>query len=145
MFQTLFGDVQNGRLKRLPFVGWYLVVLLLALVAAFLIGIAIAATAQVAGGGMADMETAKAMLVERFGPVGIVVTVAVFAVLWLADLNLMAKRFRDMGLPGWWTLLGVLLASGLLAQLGQGLATTFSLLVLIVLVSVPTGALARMG
>ena len=87
MFRTYFGDLRTGRLTRLPFLGYLL--LLSVLFTLFGMGIA-------------------------FG---------------LAKWNLIAKRIRDMGLPGWWVLLIIVLADAALAWVmsasGEPLSRTY--------------------
>jgi uncharacterized membrane protein YhaH (DUF805 family) len=98
---------------------------------------------------MAGGESLKAQvaLEDSLGPVGLIVVAALFALLLLAQLNIMAKRVRDMGLPAAWLFaLGWLLLSGLVSSVGgPALGGLLSLLVLLALLFVPTGAFAKGG
>ena len=72
---------------------------------------------------------------------------AVVGVLALAaSMNLAAKRFRDIGLPGWLSVLGLtVLHTALLFTVPGLIYPWFGLAVLAVLVLTPTGALASRG
>jgi uncharacterized membrane protein YhaH (DUF805 family) len=144
MFKALWGNIQSGCLGRLPFLGWYLVIVLLAVVLSFVVGAVIGAAERMAGG---EPLEARVALGASLGPGGLLVLSAVFALLLLAQLNIMAKRARDMGLPGPWLLvLGWLLLSGFLSSAGGVvLGGLLSLLVLLALLLVPTGALGGGG
>ncbi|WP_295884240.1 DUF805 domain-containing protein [uncultured Thiohalocapsa sp.] len=144
MFKALWGDVQTGRLKRIPFLGWYLVVLALALVLSFGLGAFIGAAERMAGGEPIETQVA---LEQSLGPVGLITVAAVFALLLLGQMNIMAKRVRDMGLPmAWLIVLAWLLVSGLVSSVGGPvLGGLLSLLVLLALLLVPTGALGKGG
>ena len=63
-----------------------------------------------------------------------------------ASTNLAAKRFRDIGLPGWLSVLGLTALHAVLLFTVPGLIYPwFGLAVLAVLVLTPTGALAARG
>ncbi|HBH35345.1 MAG TPA: hypothetical protein DDW45_02780, partial [Gammaproteobacteria bacterium] len=58
-----------------------------------------------------DLQEAQTMLREKFG-IPVIIGMVIFFVLFIfASLNLEAKRIRDMGLPGWWTLLAIWIIS----------------------------------
>ncbi len=104
MLSTYFGDVTSGRLLRLPFVG-YIVLLHVLSFALVFAGIAsLGITENLVGG---DLTQTQQMLAEKFGLPAMIIIGIVFAAVFFASLNLEAKRIRDMGLPGWWTLLAV--------------------------------------
>ena len=144
MFRALWGDIQHGRLQRLPFLGWYLVLVLLVVVLAFALGAVIGATERMAGGEPLETQVA---LGESLGPLGLLTVAAVFALLLLGQLNIMAKRVRDTGLPmAWVIVLAWLLLSGVLSSVaGAALSGPVSLLVLLALLFVPTGAFGKGG
>lgn len=144
MFKALWGDVQTGRLKRIPFLGWYLVILALALLLSFGLGAVIGAAERMAGGEPIETQVA---LEQSLGPVGLITVAAVFALLLLGQMNIMAKRVRDMGLPmAWLIVLAWLLVSGLVSSAGGAvLGGLLSFLVLLALLLVPTGALGKGG
>ena len=56
----------------------------------------------------------------------------------------MAKRFRDIGLPGWWMVLVVFILSALVSYfVSENASSGFSLLVWIALLLIPGNALTR--
>ncbi len=108
MLKTYFGDVTSGYLQRLPFIG-YIVLLYVLFFALMLAGAASLGLAENLIGG--DLQETQAMLQKKLG-IPVVITIAVSLFLFIfATLNLKAKRIRDMGLPGWWTLLAVWIIS----------------------------------
>ncbi len=108
MFKTYFGDVTSGYLQRLSFIG-YIVLLYVLFFALMLAGAASLGLAENLIGG--DLQETQAMLQKKLG-IPVVITIAVSLFLFIfATLNLKAKRIRDMGLPGWWTLLAVWIIS----------------------------------
>jgi uncharacterized membrane protein YhaH (DUF805 family) len=140
MFNALWGDILRGRLQRLPFLVWYLVVGVIAVVLALAIGAGVRAAGDMAGGEPLTNEVA---LVESLGEIGVLAVSALFALLLLAQLNIMAKRLRDMGLSAAWLIvLGWLVLSGLLAPAGGGLLSgLLSVALLAALLLVPSNAL----
>ena len=142
MFNALWGELLHGRLQRLPFLGWYVVLALFAMVLAFGIGAGIGAAGRMAGG---ESLTDEISLVESVGEVGVLAISALFALLLLGQLNIMAKRLRDTGLPvPWLVVLGWLVLSGLLAPVGGGLLSALlGLAVFAVLLFVPSDAFGR--
>jgi len=141
MIKTLFGDLSSGRLQRLPYLGWYAVLALFVLVIGFGIGASIGLAERAGGGEMAD---AQMVITEHLGVVGMVLIIGIFSVLLFAHLNIAAKRIRDMGLPGWLVLLGVIIAGGLIGTLaGQGIGALFNLLGLLALLLVPSNAFGK--
>lgn len=111
IFRTLFGAVRHGTIHRIPFF-WHVAGL-------WTIGAAIIIT-LVVGLGLNQMPTAgmtpeqaRQVVQEALGPVGNTVLVLFAVVLVFAQVNMMAKRLRDMGLPGWLTLVTVVAVTGL--------------------------------
>ncbi len=108
MLKTYFGEWGTGKLQRLPYFGYH--ILLIVLIIAIILGsiAAIGATENFIGGNLA--ETQK-MLMDKFGFVAIAgIMVLIFAAM-LGQLNILGKRIRDMGLPVLWTILGIMVIS----------------------------------
>ena len=117
MFISLFGGLKDGRLKRLPFI-IYLTVLQLVLLA-YVIWVGVAAgLGDIALAG--DLEQAQQRLTDFLSPALLLVTVVLICVLAFAHLNIIAKRIRDIGLPGWWALLAFVIFRLLVSALGYG-------------------------
>ena len=141
MLRFLFGEITDGRLARLPFLGYW--ILLALTVAAVVIGVGagIGVSERLIGG---DLQTAQATLRDALGVPVLILISLVFAVLVFVGANLKAKRIRDIGLPGWWTLLGIVIVGVIVSlavspQAAQG----FSSLVLIALLLIPGNAIGR--
>lgn len=104
MFRTLFGDLTSGRLARLPYLGYLALLMLIGFGVLFGMIMLVSGIERAMGG---DLQQTQAMLMEKFGVIGMIATVLFLLALSFANLNLAAKRIRDMGLPGWWTVLGI--------------------------------------
>jgi len=139
MLRDYFGDFANGRLKSIAFLVRWLV--LLAIVFGVLIGIgaAIGVTERLAGGDIATLQRELAQSLG--GPFAIAMLVFMGLVL-IANLNIIAKRARDVGLPGWVTAIVIAGLSGTASQAGGHIATgSVGLMLLIVLTFLPTDML----
>jgi len=114
MFTTYFGEWGTGRLKRLPYFGYHvlLMVLLFAIMIAFAYSIGIAE--NMIGG---DLAAAQATLLSHFGILTMIGVAIVSLGVLFAQINLLAKRIRDMGLPPVWTIAGIFITSAVLSLL----------------------------
>jgi uncharacterized membrane protein YhaH (DUF805 family) len=111
MWTVYFGEWTDGRLKRLQYFGYY--VLLMFLVMLMVVGslLLVGMTPETMQRGMDAMAT---LFVDRLGWVVILSIFVVMIIIFAAQLNIMAKRIRDMGLPAWWTILALIIVSILL-------------------------------
>ena len=108
MLKTYFGEWGTGKLQRLPYFGYH--ILLIVLIIAIIMGtiFSVGAAENFIGGNLA--ETQK-MLMGKFGFVAIAgIMVLIFAAI-LGQLNILGKRIRDMGLPVLGTILGIMFIS----------------------------------
>jgi len=108
MLKIYFGEWGTGKLQRLPYFGYHL--LLIVLIMAIIMGtiFAVGAAENFIGGNLA--ETQK-MLMDKFGFIAIAgIMVLIFAAI-LGQLNILGKRIRDMGLPVLGTILGIMFIS----------------------------------
>ncbi len=108
MLKIYFGEWGSGRLKRLPYLGYHL--LLMFIVLAILMGSIVAAglTETMMGGDIAATQT---MLLDKFGILAMIIGTAVFFAALFGQINILGKRIRDMGLPVLWTILGIIAVS----------------------------------
>ena len=141
MLTALFGDITNGRLQRLPFLGYSVLVTLLFFGFVFAVVFAIGAGEKLIGG---DLQQAQDTLAQALGIPFIIVFALFMAVMLFVQMNLMAKRIRDMGLPGWWVVLVLVIVSGVVGsmvseQAGGGLNSV----VFLVLLLVPSNAFGK--
>jgi uncharacterized membrane protein YhaH (DUF805 family) len=123
MLKVYFGEWGEGRLQRLAYLGYH--VLLMFIIVAIIFGaiFAVGATEKVMGG---DIMATQAMLSERFGLVAIFGIVILMMAMLLGQINIMAKRIRDMGLPAVWTILGIVVVSMILNMLFPAQVTEVS-------------------
>ncbi len=152
MFRAFLGGLTTGRLARLPFLGFWLLLWILFM----LYGLGIAF-----GMGLAeplifdDLATAQSYLLGQVAP-ALLVSFRLFCLLFVcAQFNLVAKRIRDMGLPGWSVLLLIaLLSAGLgyalppsleLMRLENQVNGTFNGILVLALLLIPSGFFARRG
>ncbi len=107
MWNIYFGDWSNGRLKRLPYLGYD--VLLMVLAFAIVMGVIML------GGGFEGIMNPD--LLAGMGVVVVIFFFLFFIALLVANLNIMAKRLRDMGLPAWGSVAAIIVISIVLEML----------------------------
>ena len=111
MLKTYFGEWGEGKLQRLPYLGYHILLMFL-VVAIILAGIfAVGAAENLIGG---DLATTQKMLMDKFGIVAIIGIAALMFFAMLGQVNILGKRIRDMGLPVLWTILGIIAVSMIL-------------------------------
>lgn len=98
MLKRYFGEIRTGRLTRLGYLGYSLLLMLIALSLALLLGVLLGVAEKVTD---TDLAAAQHQLAEQFGFAAVLVIGLVGLLFTFAGLNLMAKRARDIGLPGW--------------------------------------------
>lgn len=102
ILQALFGELEQGRLARLPFVLYVSAIHLSLLL--FAVGVAMSAGLAEHAANL-DIEAAQQALSDWMSIPTLLMT-GIFALLVLfANFNILAKRIRDIGAPGWWSLL----------------------------------------
>jgi uncharacterized membrane protein YhaH (DUF805 family) len=141
MLKALFGDIAEGRLQRLQFLGYWLFLVLLSFGFAIAVGLSIGAAEQLIGG---DLQQAQDKLREWLSLPFLAVFAVVGVLFLFAELNIVAKRVRDIGLPGWWMVLAIVVVTGgtsfaISGQAGNGLST----LIMAALLLIPSDACAR--
>ena len=134
--KTLFGEVRTGRVKRLPLV-LYITALHLSLLAfSIFVGVS-AGLLEPAGSG--DIEAAQPTLSDWLGPGSLLLTTVFFLTVTYVNFNLLAKRIRDIGLPGWTGLLGYVVVRGAISWLaGTVIGVLLDLVFILVLALVPS-------
>jgi uncharacterized membrane protein YhaH (DUF805 family) len=141
MIKTFFGDIADGRLARLPYLGHWVLLSLAVLILLLGIGAAIGIGEQLIGG---DLQQAQAKLREWLTVPFFIAFGVVAAVLFFAGANLTAKRIRDIGLPGWWSVLAIALLVGLVSgAVSEQAGSVIQLAIWLALVLVPTYVLAK--
>jgi uncharacterized membrane protein YhaH (DUF805 family) len=107
MWNIYFGEWHTGRLKRLPYLGYDLLIWVLSFVIIF--------SLIMLAGGFEQMISPDTL--AGVGILGMIFFFLFFVGALVANLNIMAKRIRDMGLPAWKTVLGIILVSFVLELL----------------------------
>jgi uncharacterized membrane protein YhaH (DUF805 family) len=123
ILRDLFADVAHGRLQRVAFLLYVLAGMILLMPIAFLFA------------GIASLQATSSVVLKWF----IYPLIAVFA---FVGCNLAAKRIRDIGLPGWSTLIAVnLLSFGLLYVAPEIVAQAANVVIWASLVLMPSGTI----
>jgi len=104
MLKVYFGEWKSGRLKRLPYLGYYLLTIFLVMAIMFGGMFAMGLMDAVMGG---DMEVIEKAVEEGGGIVFVLSFVVVIFGAAVAQFNIFAKRVRDMGLSVLWTMVGL--------------------------------------
>jgi len=114
MWNIYFGEWGTGRLKRLPYVGYHILLMVLVFAVIFGSVALVGSLENVISGSVMQMQAA---FLEKFGILTLLGVVLFFFAIRAAQVNLLAKRLRDMGLPVLWTILGMVALSLLLNNL----------------------------
>jgi len=141
MFKIFFGEIKTGRLLRLSYLGYTLLMqlLVIAMVLAFIV--AIGASENLIGG---DFQQIQDMLRAWFSVPFIIVFGIGMVLFGFAGFNLMAKRIRDTGLPGWWTLLAILVVEIIVSIIiSQETSANLHIFLTIVLLLVPADTFTK--
>ena len=141
MFRTLFGELHEGRIARLPYLGYSLLTTVLAglgwLGLALLLGDITALVSE-------NSAALEVFMHDVAGKPLILLMVGFGLAISFAHANLTAKRYRDMGLGGWSTLISISLALALGAWvIGPILAGCAQGLVYLGLALLPSGCFGR--
>ena len=140
MFKVLLGDIRDGRLQRLPYLGYSILVVVLMLGLGIAFAIAAGVGEQIIGG---DLQVAQDKLRDWFALPAILVVMVVMPLFLFMASNLMAKRIRDIGLPGWWMVLVVVALTGILSyMISQEVSQAVHTLIWDLQVMIPTNAFA---
>jgi uncharacterized membrane protein YhaH (DUF805 family) len=153
MLRTYFGGLTSGRLARLPFLGFWVLLLVLLLLYGLGIAFGIGVVEPLVFEGFEGFEGAQVYLLANFG-LTVLAALGLFCLAFgFAKLNLIAKRIRDMGLPGWFMLLVLALTSASLGyalppggsptDLGNLVNGGFYGILLLALLLIPSGWFAR--
>lgn len=111
MLKIYFGEWGSGKLQRLPYLGYHILLMVLVLLIIFGGIFAVGTTENLMGG---DIVQTQKFLMDKLGIVAIIAIVAIMFTAMLGQVNILGKRIRDMGLPVLWTILGIIVVSILL-------------------------------
>ena len=108
MLKTYFGEWGEGKLQRLPYLGYHILLMFLIIAIIFAGIFAVGAAENLMGG---DLATAQKMLMDKFGLVAIIGIGLLILITILGQINILGKRIRDMGLPVLWTIFAIIALS----------------------------------
>jgi uncharacterized membrane protein YhaH (DUF805 family) len=141
MFKALFGEVKIGRLMRLPYLGYSVLLSLLMFGFGLAVVMAIGAGEHIIGG---DLQQAQDRLREMFTLPAMLVFAVVMPLFVFIGANIMAKRIRDIGLPGWWMVLAIFVISAVVSyMISDEVSSGLNTLIWVVILLVPSNALAK--
>jgi len=141
MINTLVGDIKTGRLLRLQYIGYSLVLLLMVLGFVIFTILAIGAGEHLLNG---NLQEAQAQLQDWFSLPFILAFGVFMIVLLFSSMNIMAKRIRDIGLPGWITVFGVMILEGIVSVvISEESGSSLHTVVWLLLVLVPSNTLGK--
>ncbi|MDX1541003.1 MAG: DUF805 domain-containing protein [Geminicoccaceae bacterium] len=139
--RIFFGEIRDGRLARLPFLAWTILLMLIVIGFGLAIGAMIGILQNLMGGDPAETQATLEALFTT--PFAIVLPVLGLGVLFV-HYNLIAKRARDIGLPGWPTALAIALLTGLAgAALSESALGLINAVLGLALILVPGGAVGQ--
>ena len=115
-FRTLFGEVGNGRLNRVQFIGFTFLVTVLMMIVVFAVIAGVAGAERSAD----NIQEFQQMMAEKYGMAFVVGLMILGSVFTFASLNIAAKRIRDMGLPAWPTVLAMVIIGVVIGILFPG-------------------------
>ena len=111
MLKTYFGEWGTGRLQRLPYLGYHILLMVLVVASIFGAIMLVGTIENIIGGSIEETQT---MLLDKFGIIGIIgIMVLIFGTM-IGQVNILGKRIRDIGLPVLWTILGIVVVSMIL-------------------------------
>ena len=141
MIKALFGEVKTGRLMRLQYLGYSVLLSLLMFGFGLAVVMAIGVGEHIAGG---DLQQVQDQIREQLTLPAMLVMAVVMPLFLFIGLNIMAKRIRDIGLPGWWTVLAIFIVSGVVSYLvSDNAGSIVNTLAWVAVVLVPGNALAK--
>jgi len=141
MLKAFFKNFKNGRMGRRSFLGYSLLLALLLFVCTLISFFAMVFAREIGGGvcigAQSKLRCWLTLIFVFVYLVGLVLIV-------LAEINIHAKRCRDIGLPGWWAVLTftgleVILSKTISTEAGSGLY----ILIFILLIFIPSNAVAK--
>ncbi len=143
MFRRIFAEITGARLARLPYFGYTALLTVVLVVIVFAIVAGIAGLENLAEGNITEIE--KRFAETGGGPLVIAFMLFMLALLF-AHFNLMAKRLRDIGFPGWPGVLVVFVGIAIVsAVIGENYAGPINTLIWLALVLIPGNAFGHRG
>lgn len=115
--EIYFKSVRTGRLQRMQYFAFSVAAVILVVLAVFGLVVGIGIAEQIIGG---DIEQAQALLREKFSGIALLGIFLFIVVIGFAQLNIAAKRVRDIGLPGWPLVLAMIVLAYMISLISDG-------------------------
>ena len=96
MINTYFKEWGTGKLQRLPYLGYHFLLIAMAFAIVIAAIFAVGTMENVLGG---DLVQTQQMLTEKFGVISIIAFSIFVFIIMMAQVNILGKRIRDIGLP----------------------------------------------
>ncbi len=141
MLNALIGDAKNGRLARLQYLGYSLLLFFFVFIFMLLTVMAVGVGEHILGG---DLQEAQTQLREWFSLPFMIVLGIFMGVITFIGLNIMAKRIRDMGLHGWWLVVIIVVLESIISYyVSQQLSGGFHTFIWLLLIFIPSNLFAK--
>ncbi|MGI9227186.1 MAG: DUF805 domain-containing protein [Gammaproteobacteria bacterium] len=141
MLQILFGDIKKGRLTRLPYLIYSLLFNLVVIGIGIGVVLSIGAGEQIING---EIQQAQQKILSMFSGPLLLIFLVVTILLVFSWYNLMAKRIRDIGIPGWWAVLAIVILESIISVNISGEASSgMHTLIWIVLLLIPSNTFEK--
>ena len=137
IIRNYFGEIIEGRLTSKCFVGLWLLLAVIFVGFGIFVGLSIGIAEHIVGG---DLKTAQQLLREKLAIPTVLILAIFFLAFAFANLNIIAKRARDTGLPGWITAIVVAGLAGSVSQFTDTAVTSggIGVILIILLALIPT-------
>lgn len=136
MLKDYFQEIKTGKLGRKRFIILWIMMFVIMIVAMIGVGVSFGVAEHIVGG---DLAAAQDKLRGAFAIPAIIIFALVVIAFIFANLNIVAKRARDVGLPGWISSIVITLLSGGGHQVaGSGGGGGIGALLLLILAFIPT-------
>lgn len=140
MFKIFFGDIKIGKIRRLAFLGYSLLIQIVVFGFVFFIVYTMGISEELLNEDLFEIQS----LIKNNGILlfFIIVFVIGMSLAIFAGTNLIAKRIRDIGLSGWLTVLIIfILQINILLFMSEQIYSGLQLILTITLILTPTGLL----
>ena len=108
MLKIYFGEWGTGKLQRLSYLGYHILLMVMIIAIIFAGIFAVGATENLMGGNIIETQN---ILMDKFGIAAILSIASLMLIALFGQVNILGKRIRDMGLPVLWTILGIIAVS----------------------------------
>lgn len=135
MVSALFKELKTGQLRRMAFFGYGVLLMIIPLIFMLVVVFLIGAGEHLIGG---DLTQAQDKFRGWFSGPMTIILISFMIALFFAQLNIMAKRLRHMGVSGWWWVLGIIIINLVVTAIaGEQVGNVVGLLIALALLFIP--------